>query len=95
VDFGFNFGFPPRMAYACMSETMMLALEGRIESFTLGKEVSLQQVQTTQELARKHGFRLAGFRSFERALTDEEIAAIRARARRPSPSDAAPAIPAG
>jgi fatty aldehyde-generating acyl-ACP reductase len=95
VNFGFDFGFPPRMAYACMSETMMLALEGRIESFTLGKEVSLQQVQTTQELARKHGFRLAGFRSFERALTDDEIAAIRARVRRPSPSDAAPAIPAG
>jgi predicted amino acid dehydrogenase len=95
VDFGFNFGFPPRMAYACMSETMMLALEGRIESFTLGKEVSLKQVQTTQALARKHGFRLAGFRSFERALTDDEIAAIRARARRPSPTDAAPAIPAG
>ena len=95
VNFGFDFGFPPRMAYACMSETMMLALEGRIESFTLGKEVSLQQVQTTQELARKHGFRLAGFRSFERALTDDEIAAIRARVRRPSPSDTAPAIPAG
>ncbi|MCS7190280.1 MAG: hypothetical protein NZ843_01615 [Fimbriimonadales bacterium] len=81
VDFGFDFGFPPRMAYACMSETMMLALEGRIESFTLGKEVSLQQVQTTQALARKHGFRLAGFRSFERALTDEEIEAIKARAK--------------
>ena len=27
VDFGFDFGFPPRCAYACMSETMMLALE--------------------------------------------------------------------
>ncbi len=82
VDFGFDFGFPPRMAYACMSETMMLALEGRIENFTLGKEVSLQQVEITQELARKHGFRLAGFRSFERALTDAEIEAIRARAKR-------------
>jgi len=82
VDFGFDFGFPPRMAYACMSETMMLALEGRIENFTLGKEVSLEQVRITQELARKHGFRLAGFRSFERAITDEEIAAIRARAKR-------------
>lgn len=81
VDFGFDFGFPPRMAYACMAETMMLALEGRIESFTLGKEVSLQQVQTTQALAHKHGFRLAGFRSFERALTDEEIEAIKARAK--------------
>lgn len=82
VDFGFDFGFPPRMAYACMSETMMLALEGRIENFTLGKDVSLEQVRITQELARKHGFRLAGFRSFERAITDEEIAAIRARAKR-------------
>ncbi len=82
VDFGFDFGFPPRTAYACMSETMMLALEGRIESFTLGKEVSLQQVETMQALARKHGFRLAGFRSFERALTDAEIERIRANAGR-------------
>ncbi|MFQ3611069.1 MAG: shikimate dehydrogenase [Fimbriimonadales bacterium] len=82
VDFGFNFGFPPKTAYACMSETMMLALEGRIENFTLGKEVTLRQVEETQAMARKHGFRLAGFRSFERALTDEEIATIRANAER-------------
>jgi predicted amino acid dehydrogenase len=91
VDFGFNFGLPPRMAFACMAETMMLALEGRIEHFTLGKEVSLQQVQTTQALARKHGFRLAGFRSFERALTDAEIEAIRARCL--PTREAPPAIP--
>lgn len=77
VDFGFDFGFPPGTAYACMSETMMLALEGRIENFTLGKEVSLEQVEQTQQMARKHGFRLAGFRSFERALTPQEIARIR------------------
>lgn len=80
VDFGFDFGFPPRTAYACMSETMMLALEGRIENFTLGKEVSLTQVEQTQQMARKHGFRLAGFRSFERAITEEEIEQIRQRA---------------
>jgi hypothetical protein len=60
----------------------MLALEGRIESFTLGKEVSLQQVETTQQLAQKHGFRLAGFRSFERAISEQEIARIRENARR-------------
>ena len=40
----FNFGFPHGTAYACMSETMILALEGRYESFTLGKEVSVAQV---------------------------------------------------
>lgn len=82
VDFRFDFGFPPKTAYACMSETMMLALEGRIESFTLGKEVSVEQVETTQALARKHGFHLAGFRSFEKAVTDETIARIRENADR-------------
>lgn len=82
VDFAFDFGFPPKTAYACMSETMMLALEGRYESFTLGKEVSAQQVEEITRLAAKHGFRLAGFRSFEKAVTDEQIARIRENAGR-------------
>ena len=45
VDFRFNFGFPPRTSYACMAETMILALEGRYESFSLGKELELERVQ--------------------------------------------------
>lgn len=73
LDFGTNFGFPPKTAYACMSETMMLALEDRPESFTLGKDVSVEQVDETQRLAKKHGFKLAGFRSFERAVDDAAI----------------------
>ncbi len=75
-EFNFNFGFPPAMAYACMSETMMLALEGQYESFTLGKTVSVHQVKHTEKLASKHGFRLAGYRSFEKAVTDEKISVI-------------------
>jgi predicted amino acid dehydrogenase len=77
LDFHFNFGFPLRTAYACMSETMLLALEGKYESFTLGKTVSVEQAEETQRLAQKHGFRLAGFRSFERAVTEDTIAAVR------------------
>lgn len=84
VDFGFDFGFPPKTAYACMSETMMLALEGRPESFTLGKDVSVEQVQETRRMAAKHGFKLAGFRSFERAV--DEAAIDRARAARQRPA---------
>jgi len=82
VDFGLNFGFPPRTAYACMSETMVLALEGRYENFTLGRGLTLEGVLEIQSLAKKHGFRLAGFRSFERAVTTEHIAAIRKAAGR-------------
>jgi predicted amino acid dehydrogenase len=73
VDFGFSFGFEPGTAYACMSETMMLALSGRYENFTLGKTVSVEQVQETQAMARTHGFELAGYRSFERPVTPETI----------------------
>lgn len=73
VDFGMTFGFPPKTAYACMSETMMLALEGKPESFTLGKDVSVEQVEQTQAWAKKHGFKLAGFRSFERAVSEEDV----------------------
>jgi predicted amino acid dehydrogenase len=78
VDFGFNFGFPPKMAYACMAETIALALEGRLESFTLGKIIQLSQVNTIDRIASRHGFSLGGFRSFERAITDTEIASIKA-----------------
>jgi predicted amino acid dehydrogenase len=81
VQFNFNFGFPPQTAYACMSETMLLALEGRAESFTLGKDVSVAQVDEMIALADKHGFELAGFRSFEHAVTDESIERARAARR--------------
>jgi len=77
VDFGLNFGFPKGTAYACMAETMILSLEKRYENFTLGRDLTVKQVETIEQLATKHGFKLAGFRSFERAITAEEIAIIK------------------
>ncbi len=77
VDFGMDFGFEPKTAYACMCETMMLALEGRIEHYTLGKDVTVEQVEETQRWAVKHGFKLADFRSFEHALEKEAIERVR------------------
>lgn len=81
VDFHFNFGFPPGKAYACMAETMTLALEGRFEDYTLGKDIARSRVEEISALAAKHGFRLSGFRSFERAVTEEQIQSIRQAAR--------------
>ena len=79
VDFGFDFGFPPGMAFACMAETMILALDGRYESYTLGKDISLAQVANIANLAAKHGFGVDGFRCFEQPVTDEQIERIRAQ----------------
>ncbi len=80
VNFNFNFGFPPGMAYACMAETMILALEKRYESFSLGREMTVEQIEEIRSLAAKHGFKLAGFRSFERALSRDDIMKIKERA---------------
>ncbi len=96
ANFNFHFGFPPKTAYACMSETIMLALDGRYESFTLGKTVSPEQALETQRLAKKHGFALAGYRSFEKAVKDSDIEAIRHRAEKKlagSPARRTPPLP--
>jgi predicted amino acid dehydrogenase len=81
VRFNFDFGFPAGLVYACMAETMALAMEGRYESYTLGREITAGQVQEMDAMAQRHGFRLAGFRSFERAVTPEQIERVRAKAR--------------
>jgi predicted amino acid dehydrogenase len=82
VDFHFNFGFPPGKAYACMAETMVLALEGRFEDYTVGKDITMERVTEITTLAGKHGFRLSGFRSFERGVTREQIENVRRNVRR-------------
>lgn len=82
VNFNFNFGFEPKTSYACMAETMILALERRYECFTLGRDLTVEQVEEISRLAKKHGFKLAGFRSFERPVTQEQIEKIKENARR-------------
>lgn len=73
VNFNFNFGFPKGLAYACMSETIILALEERYENFSLGRDLSLNRVEEIRNLAKKHGFKIDGFRSFDRPVTPEII----------------------
>ncbi len=79
-DFHFDFGFPPRMSYACMAETMALALEGRYEDYSIGRDLTIERALEIGGICAKHGFRLSGFRSFERAVTDTQISRVRERA---------------
>lgn len=82
VNFNFNFGFPDKTAYACMSETILMALEGTYEPFTLGRDLTVEQVHRIGEIAQKHGFKLAGFRSFEKAVDQATLDEVRANANR-------------
>ena len=82
VDFHFNFGFPEGKVYACMAETIALALEGRFEDYTIGKDITLERVKDITAIAERHGFRMSGFRSFEREVTNEQIEAVKQNARK-------------
>jgi predicted amino acid dehydrogenase len=82
VDFGFDYGLPPHLTFGCMAETMILTLEGRFENYTLGRDLTMGQVEEIASLGHWHGFRLDGFRSFDRAISDEEIGTIKRNAYR-------------
>jgi hypothetical protein len=73
-DFGFDIGLPPGVAYACLAETAVLAMEGRFESFTLGRNIEMDKVKEMYRLFKKHGLQLEGLRSFGRYVTEEEVA---------------------
>jgi predicted amino acid dehydrogenase len=72
-DFGFDIGLPPGVAYACLAETAVLAMEGRFENFTLGRNIEMEKVKEMYRLFQKHGLQLEGLRSFGHYITDEEI----------------------
>lgn len=77
LRFNFNFGFPEGLTYACMAETMILALEKRYECFSLGRHMEVSKVDEIRGLAAKHGFKLAGLRSFERVIDQGHIEAVK------------------
>lgn len=73
VNFNFNFGLPPGTCYACMAETMILAMEDRFADYSIGSRLELEKVDEISGMAKKHGFKLAGFRSFDRFIGYKEL----------------------
>ncbi len=73
-DFGYNIGLPPGVAYACLAETALLALEGKFEDFTLGRNLEIDKVKEIYRLYKKHQLQLSGIRSHGHFLTDDDLA---------------------
>ena len=80
IDFGYDIGLPKGTAYACLAETALLAMEGRFEDYTLGRNISMERVKEIYRLFKKHDFRIAGLRSHDEFVTDEMVAEKRALA---------------
>jgi predicted amino acid dehydrogenase len=79
-DYGFDMGLPPGVAYACLAETAVLAMEGRYENFTLGRNIEMEPVKEMYRLFKKHGLELEGLRSFGRYISDDDVTRKRALA---------------
>ncbi len=80
VDFGYDLGLPPKITYACLAETMLLAMEGRFEDYTLGRDIAPERVSEIFALFQKHGFQLAVLRSFDKPVSEDDLAHRRALA---------------
>ena len=74
IDFGYDIGLPPKTAYACLAETALLAMDGRFEDYTLGRNISVERVKEIYRLFKKHQFQIADLRSFDEVVTDEQFA---------------------
>jgi predicted amino acid dehydrogenase len=73
-DFGFDIDMPAGTAYACLSETALLAMDGKFDDYTIGRNIEMNRVKEMYRLMKKHGLELAGLRSFGRYITDGDIA---------------------
>ncbi len=76
ICFGANLGYRDGVNLACLSETVLLALEGNCRDYSIGNILSLETVQYLHELARKHGFSLAGLRMGNHEIDDRDIEQI-------------------
>ncbi len=72
-----NIGLPKNVAYACLAETIVLALEGRFENFTVGRNIEWEKVREIYRLGRKHGMKLAAISGVKGPFSDEDIRRVR------------------
>jgi predicted amino acid dehydrogenase len=100
-----SIGLPANVIYACLAETIVLALEGRFEVFTIGRDTEWEKVKEIYKLGLRHGMKLAAISGANGVYTDEDIARVVALAKearktwqrpgapkaRPGPTRATPA----
>jgi predicted amino acid dehydrogenase len=72
-----DIGLPKPSVYACTAETVLLALEGRFESFSLSKQLSMEKTKEIYKLGLKHGAKLSAIQGPLGFVTDESIARCR------------------
>lgn len=71
-----DIGLPPNVVYACLAETIVLALEGRFEVFTIGRDTEWEKVKEIYKLGIKHGMKLSAISGVNGVYSDDDIAKV-------------------
>jgi predicted amino acid dehydrogenase len=71
-----SIGLPNNVIYACLAETIVLALEGRFEVFTIGRDTEWPKVKEIYKLGLKHGMKLAAISGVKGVYSDKDIAKV-------------------
>jgi len=71
-----SIGLPKNVIYACLAETIVLALEGRFEVFTIGRDTEWPKVKEIYRLGLKHGMKLAAISGVNGVFSDADIAKV-------------------
>ena len=71
-----SIGLPNNVIYACLAETIVLALEGRFEVFTIGRDTEWPKVKEIYKLGIRHGMKLAAISGVNGVFSDKDIAKV-------------------
>ncbi len=71
------FFFQRGMIPSCLGETIVLSLEGRAESYSLGQDLSPERILEIGAIAKENGFNFTRLCSFGAALNEKQIIKFR------------------
>jgi len=72
-----SIGLPKKVVYACLAETIVLALEGKYEIFTVGREIEWEKVREIYKMGLKHGMKLAAISGVNGVFSDADILKVK------------------
>jgi len=74
---------PPNSIFGCLSEGILLALDGRFENYSIGRgNITEAKIKEMFEIEKKHGFDVADFFCGHKLFTEDDIRNIRKNAER-------------
>ncbi len=82
IDLGPFQTLPANLSWGCLGETMLLALEGETQDYSLGRDLVLSEADRIAAMARKHGFEPAEPQWRGELLKDADFARVASARRR-------------